>query len=44
MDIEAIVRDGLARVIESGTKSGETNTDLDMADTYGLTSLNKMTD
>lgn len=42
MDIEAIVRDGLARVIEPGTKPSEINPDLDMADAYGLTSLNKV--
>lgn len=42
MDVEAIVRDSLARVIESGTTPGEINPDLDMAETYGLTSLNKV--
>jgi acyl carrier protein len=42
MDIEAIVRDGLSRVIEPGTRPGEINPDLDMADEYGLTSLNKV--
>jgi acyl carrier protein len=42
MDIEEIVRDGLARVIEPGTEPDEINPDLDMADEYGLTSLNKV--
>lgn len=42
MDIEAIVRDSLARVIEPGTAPGEIHPDLDMAETYGLTSLNKV--
>lgn len=42
MDIEEIVRGGLARVIESGTQPDEINPDLDMANDYGLTSLNKV--
>lgn len=42
MDIEAIVRDGLIRVIDPGTDPGELDPDLDMADAYGLTSLNKV--
>ena len=42
MDIEAVVRDGLARVIEPGPRPDEINPDLDMADEYGLTSLNKV--
>ena len=42
MDIEAIVRDGLANVIESDIKPDAINPDLDMADGYGLTSLNKV--
>lgn len=42
MDIEAIVRDGLTRVIEPGIEPAEIDPDLDMADTYGLTSLNKV--
>jgi acyl carrier protein len=42
MDIEAIVRDELARVLDSGTKPGAIDSDLDMADHYGLTSLNKV--
>jgi hypothetical protein len=42
MDIETIVRDGLARVIDTGTGPAEIDPNLDMADTYGLTSLNKV--
>lgn len=42
MDIEAIVRDGLARVIEFDAKPDAIDPDLDMADSYGLTSLNKV--
>lgn len=42
MDIEAIVRDGLVRVIEPGTGPDGIDPDLDMADAYGLTSLNKV--
>jgi acyl carrier protein len=42
MDLEAIVRDGLARVLESGVGPAELDLDLDMADEYGLTSLNKV--
>jgi acyl carrier protein len=42
MDIEEIVRGGLARVIEPGPVSNEIDPDLDMADDYGLTSLNKV--
>jgi acyl carrier protein len=42
MDIEAVVRDGLARVLESDTDPMQINPDLDMADDYGLTSLNKV--
>lgn len=42
MDIEAIVRDGLARVIDPGTEPAQIDPDLDMADSYGLTSLNKV--
>jgi acyl carrier protein len=42
MDIEAVVRDGLARVLESDTEPSDINSDLDMADVYGLTSLNKV--
>jgi acyl carrier protein len=42
MDIEAVVRDGLARVLESDTEPSDINSDLDMAEVYGLTSLNKV--
>jgi acyl carrier protein len=42
MDIEAVVRDGLARVLDSGAEPAEIDPDLDMADEYGLTSLNKV--
>jgi hypothetical protein len=42
MDIEEIVRGGLAGVIDPGTKPDEIDPDLDMADKYGLTSLNKV--
>jgi acyl carrier protein len=42
MDIEAVVRDGLARLLESDTEPADINPDLDMAEVYGLTSLNKV--
>jgi acyl carrier protein len=42
MDIEAVVRDGLARVLEPDTEPADINPDLDMAEVYGLTSLNKV--
>jgi acyl carrier protein len=42
MDIEAVVRDGLARVLESDTEPADINPDFDMAEVYGLTSLNKV--
>ena len=42
MDIEAVVRDGLARVLESDTEPADIDPDLDMAEVYGLTSLNKV--
>jgi len=42
MDIEAVVRDGLVRVLESDTEPADINPDLDMAEVYGLTSLNKV--
>ena len=32
MDIEAVVRDGLARVLESDTEPADINPDLDMAE------------
>lgn len=42
MDIETAVRDGLARVLDTDTRSSDIDPDLDMADEYGLTSLNKV--
>lgn len=42
MDIEAVVRDGLARVLDTGTGPAAIDPDLDMAQAYGLTSLNKV--
>ena len=42
MDIEAVVRESLARVLESDTEPADINPDLDMAEVYGLTSLNKV--
>jgi acyl carrier protein len=42
MDIEAVVRDGLAQVLESDTEPADIDPDLDMAEVYGLTSLNKV--
>jgi hypothetical protein len=42
MDIEAVVRVGLVQVLESETEPADINPDLDMAEVYGLTSLNKV--
>lgn len=42
MDIEAVVRDGLVRVLESDIEPADIKSDLDMAEVYGLTSLNKV--
>ncbi len=42
MDIELAVRDGLVRVLDAATRSSDIDPDLDMADAYGLTSLNKV--
>ena len=42
MDIEAVAREGLARVLESGPGPADIDPDLDMADRLGLTSLNKV--
>jgi hypothetical protein len=42
MEIEAAVREGLARVLESPAGPAGLDPDLDMADGYGLTSLNKV--
>jgi acyl carrier protein len=42
MDIEAVVRDGLARVLDSDPEPASIDPELDLADDYGLTSLNKV--
>lgn len=42
MEIEAVAREDLARVLESDAKPADIDPDLDMADAYGLTSLNKV--
>ena len=42
IDIEAIVRRGLANVLDSGTDPDDLDPDRDMAGDYGLTSLNKV--
>lgn len=42
LEIEAVAREGLARVLESGIGPNDLNPDLEMADGYGLTSLNKV--
>ncbi|MGH3379619.1 MAG: hypothetical protein ACRDP6_33290 [Actinoallomurus sp.] len=41
-DIETTARDNLTRVLESDLGPEELDLDLDMADGYGLTSLNKV--
>lgn len=41
-DIETVARDNLARVLDSGVEAANIDLDLDMADGYGLTSLNKV--
>ncbi len=41
-EIEAVAREGLARVLDSGTEPADLDADLDMASGYGLTSLNKV--
>jgi acyl carrier protein len=41
-DIEAAARDNLARVLEAPPAPQEIDPDRDMADGYGLTSLNKV--
>ena len=41
-EIEAVVREDLARVLDSGVEPADIDPDLDMADGYGLTSLNKV--
>ena len=40
--IETAARQNLARVLEPGVAPGDIDLDLDMADGYGLTSLNKV--
>lgn len=40
--IETVVRECLARVLEAQTAPSDLDPDLDMADEYGLTSLNKV--
>lgn len=42
MDIEAAVREGLIQVLDSPTSPSDIDPDLDLADEYGLTSLNKV--
>ena len=42
MDIAGTARDNLARVLASDLAPGEIDLDLDMADGYGLSSLNKV--
>jgi acyl carrier protein len=42
MAIEAMAREDLARVLESDVEPADIDPDLDMADGYGLTSLNKV--
>src|SRR5687767_11773266 len=41
-DIEAAARASLARVLDPGVGPGDIDPDIDMADGYGLTSLNKV--
>jgi len=40
--IEAVVREDLARVLDSGVEPDDIDHDLEMAAEYGLTSLNKV--
>jgi hypothetical protein len=42
MEIEGVVRQGLAGVLESDVQPADLDPDLDMADSYGLTSMNKV--
>ena len=42
MEIEAMAREGLARVLDTEVDPADLDPDLDMADAYGLTSLNKV--
>ena len=41
-DIEAATRASLARVLDPGIEPADIDPDIDMADGYGLTSLNKV--
>lgn len=40
--IETVAREDLARVLEADIEPADLDPDLDMADSYGLTSLNKV--
>ncbi len=40
--METAARDNLARVLETDVEPGDLDLDLDMADGYGLTSMNKV--
>jgi hypothetical protein len=42
MAIEAAARECLARVLEPGVEPADLDPDLEMAEVYGLTSLNKV--
>jgi len=42
VDLEVLVRDGLVRVLDSDVAPDDLDPDLDLADDYGLTSLNKV--
>jgi hypothetical protein len=42
MRIEAVAREDLARVLEAGVEPADLDPDLEMAEGYGLTSLNKV--
>jgi len=42
IEIETVAREGLASVLESDAEPANLDPDLDMADGYGLTSLNKV--
>jgi acyl carrier protein len=41
-DLDVLAREGLARVLEGEVGPADLDPDLDMADRYGLTSLNKV--
>ena len=41
-EIETAARENLARVLESDVEPADIDLDLDMADGYGLTSMNKV--